>query len=216
MMIGLRGYTIAYLFLFLSVLNLKYKIAILPLFLIAIVLLFTSSLVLNFRLGFSVTESFVDMIFMPFYQQGATFEVVFGAVNFKNEITSCLSIYDYFFSNQSFGNCVDKSRGVFFTEGGGFASSYFAELFFLGGFFTVFTSILFGIVLSILCSAYDRLSAGLYSDKASATIVFFLIPNLVYFARSSAFDFISKIVEIIFLLLCLVFIDLIGKKIGKT
>jgi len=202
--IGLRGYTIAYLFLFLAVLNLKYKIKMFPLVLIASCVLMISSIVLNFRLGFDVTTSYLDMLLSPFHQQGASFEVVFGAVNFKDELINCISFMDYFLK-ANFGACVDQVRGVNFAEGGGFASSYFAEVYYLGVLPTLLISFVFGIALSFLSSAYTRLRVNLTSDKLSGVIVFFIVPNLVYFARSSAFDFVFKTVQVLILVLLILF-----------
>ncbi len=212
--IGLRGYTIAYLFLFLTTLNLKFKIKILPLILIAGFILIVSSMVLNFRLGFNLTTSYIDMLLAPFHQQGASFEVVFGAVNFREELISCISFTDYFLK-QDFGSCVDKVRGVDFAEGGGFASSYFAEVYYLGILPAIFISVAFGLALSFLNSAYLRLKNNLYSDKLSGVIVFFIIPNLVYFARSSAFDFVIKTAQVIILLMVILFIKWLVSKNGK-
>jgi hypothetical protein len=204
-LIGLRGYTVAYLFLFLGIYNLKYKIRILPLVLIAISLLIVSSIVLNFRLGFNVTTTYIEMILAPFHQQGASFEVVFGAVNFRDELISCIGFIEYF-QKQDFGSCVDQVRGVYFAEGGGFGSSYFAEIYYLGILPALIISLVFGIALSFLNAAYFRLKTNLTSDKLSGVIVFFLLPNLVYFARSSAFDFVFKACEVlifVFLILLL-------------
>ncbi len=202
--IGLRGYTIAYLFLFLAVLNLKYKIKMFPLGLIASCVLMVSSVVLNFRLGFDVSTSYVDMLLSPFHQQGASFEVVFGVVNFKDELINCISFMDYLLK-ADFGTCVDQVRGVNFAEGGGFASSYFAEVYYLGVLSTFLISFIFGIALSFLSSAYTRLRANLTSDKLSGVIIFFIVPNLVYFARSSAFDFVLKVIQVLILVLVILF-----------
>ena len=198
--IGLRGYTIAYLFLFLTIFNLKYKIKILPLVVIASGILVISSFALNFRLGYNITTSYIDMVLSPFHQQGASFEVVFGAVNFRDELINCISYTDYFLK-ADFGTCVDHVRGVNFAEGGGFASSFFAEIYYLGFLPSLFISVIFGVGLSLLSSACKRLRYNLTSDKLSGVIVFLLVPNLVYFARSSAFDFVIKTTEVLILVL---------------
>ncbi|MDE1357271.1 O-antigen polysaccharide polymerase Wzy [Vibrio aestuarianus] len=214
--IGLRGYTVAYLFLFLSIINLRYKLKIFPLIIVAAALLMISSVVLNFRLGYNVTSSYIDMLVSPFHQQGASFEVVFGAVNFRDELITCISFIDYFLK-EDFGSCVDKVRGVYFSEGGGFASSYFAEVYYLGILPAIFISIVFGISLSFLSSAYVRLRENIYSDKLSGVIVFLLVPNLVYFARSSAFDFVIKMVQVLILvLLILLFKRLMPKNVPSS
>lgn len=210
-LIGLRGYTIAYLFLFLCVFNLKYKINMIALIVIALGMLLVSSLVLNFRMGYSINESYFDMIFAPFHRQGATFEVVFGAVNFRADLINCISYVDYFLKSD-FGSCVDQTRGVYFAEGGGFGSSYFAEVYYLGVLPALFISIVFGLGVSFLNSAYKRLSSNLETDKLSGVITFLLIPNLVYFARSSGLDYVLKSVEVfIFVLLISIAIRLLPK-----
>lgn len=210
--IGLRGYTIAYLFLFLSIINLKYRVNFFVLFFLAILILIISSIVLNFRLGFDVSTSYFEMFLNPFHQQGASFEVVFGAVNFKDELLGCIDYMGYFLK-EDFGSCVDTVRGVYFQEGGGFGSSYFAELYYFGFLFSLVNSIVFGVGVSFLVAAYSRLKRNLYSDKFSGVVVFLIVPNLVYFARSSAFDFVTKIFEVVVLIL---FLLLFKKMVSKN
>ncbi|HIF9514544.1 TPA: O-antigen polysaccharide polymerase Wzy [Photobacterium damselae] len=191
--IGLRGYTIAYFFLFLMALDLYKRLNLIVLASISVALLFVSSIVLNFRLGYDVTSNLSDMILKPIFQQGASFEVVFGSVNFPKEINECIGYVQYF-SGGDFGHCVDISRGVFFEQGG-FASSFFAEAFY---FYPVilFIVMFFGFFLAFVNTAYKAIGENKLNNK-SYLILFFIIPNLVYFSRSSAFDFVSKAFEII-------------------
>ena len=213
MAIGLRGYTIAYLFLFALAYDEKYKIKLIPLIALSLALIILSASVLSFRLGFDVFEndSYFSIILKTIAQQGATFEVVFGAVNFLDEINNCISYYDYFIQGIPFGDCVDVSRGVYFSEGG-FASSFFAELIFFWPILILVIP-LFSFCLKFLSLSYDQFMSYGEEKKSSILFVFFLLPNLVYFARSSVFDFIEKtIVSMVFVLFVSLVLKIIRKK----
>lgn len=202
--IGLRGYTISYFFLFLYFLSSKKSINFGYLVIIGVMILYISALALEYRLGFSVFESPLEMIYMPFYQQGATFEVVFGAVHFTDLIKKCIP-YDEFFSGNNFGDCVDWARGVPFVNGG-FASSYFAEAFYFGYFFYAFFFIVIGVIvrymdyLSFVRKLPCYISENKFAKSKINVFLFFLIPNLVYFSRSSVMDFPVKFVSTIVVL----------------
>jgi len=203
LIIGLRGYFISYLFLYLFFLNIKYKFNIIYLLVGALVLLLGSSYILEYRLGFSVYHDWIDMVIQPFYDQGATFEVVFGSVIFSNEISRCMPLFDYLLKTIPFGGCVDSSRGVPFVDGG-FASSFFAEAYYLSIFIYVILSVLIGYFLKFLDQASCYIKKDLMNELTFALsfILFIIIPNLIYFGRASAFDFILKFTEgIIFLIL---------------
>lgn len=101
-MIGLRGYTIAYFSSFYISLLKKRKVNFLWLTFIALLLLYISAFVLEYRLGFSVFNNNFEMLYMPIYQQGASFEVVFGAVNFLDKLNQCIS-FESFISGADFG-----------------------------------------------------------------------------------------------------------------
>ncbi|MFQ1712622.1 O-antigen polysaccharide polymerase Wzy [Aeromonas allosaccharophila] len=202
MAIGLRGYTIAYFMMFLFFLNERKKINMVFMIPIGIMIVYVSALVLEHRLGFSVFKNSFEMIYLPLGQQGASFEVVYGAANFLDEIKSCIS-YSEYFSGSDFGSCVDLARGVGFTSGG-FASSYFAE----GLYFGLSGYILLCAVIGFLIKYLDHVSA-LRMQTSVVTVIdrsrcglllFCVLPNLVYFARSSSFDLIYKfIVSCIFI-----------------
>lgn len=210
LIIGLRGYFISYLFLYLFLLNLKFKFKYLYLIAGCLVLLIGSSYILEYRLGYSVYNNLLEMIIMPFYQQGATFEVVFGSVIFSSELNNCLSLFDYIFKIIPFGVCVDRVRGVPFDDGG-FASSFFAESYYLGFFIYTIFSILIGFFLKFLDEISFYVKNNIIDQHLSPLlfILFLVIPNLVYFGRSSAFDFILKFLEGI------IFISIFFKKTSK-
>lgn len=213
MAIGLRGYTIAYLFLFLLAYDARYKIKLIPLIILSLSLIILSASVLSFRLGFDVFEndSYLSIVLKTIAQQGATFEVVFGAVNFLDEINKCINYHDYFIQGVPFGDCVDVSRGVYFSEGG-FASSFFAELIFFWPILMLIIP-LFSFCLKFLSLSYDQFLSNGVKNKSSILFVFFLLPNLVYFARSSVFDFIEKtMISIVFVLFVSLIIKIIRKK----
>jgi len=196
MAIGLRGYTIAYFMMFLFFLNERKKINMVFMIPIGIMVVYVSALVLEHRLGFSVFKNSFEMIYLPLGQQGASFEVVYGAANFLDEIKSCIS-YSEYFSGSDFGACVDLARGVDFTSGG-FASSYFAE----GLYFGLVVYILLCAVIGIIIKYLDHVSAIRIQASVVAVIdrsrcgllLFCILPNLVYFARSSSFDLVHKFI----------------------
>lgn len=197
-MIGLRGYTIAYFFLFLYFSAEKWKINFVWLTFIAVLILYISAFVLEYRLGFSVFNSNFEMLYMPIYQQGASFEVVFGAVNFLDELNQCIS-FESFISGADFGACVDKVRGVPFDDGG-FASSFFAEAYYFGLAVYILLFAFMGAVVRYLdYLSFNRKShvnrvivAGVGNNAKVGFLLFCLIPNLVYFARSGVVDFPLK------------------------
>ncbi|EHH0796053.1 hypothetical protein J7I09_004547 [Vibrio vulnificus] len=184
----------------------------LELVILGLSILLLSASVLSFRLGFDVFDGYdyFSIILKTISQQGATFEVVFGAVNFLKEINSCISYYDYFIEGVSFGDCVDVSRGVNFFQGG-FASSFFAELFYFWPIAVIIIP-LFAFSLRLTNTAYNHFLSIGYSYKTGALFVFFLLPNLVYFARSSVFDLIEKSLLSIFFI---VFLSLMLKFLRK-
>jgi hypothetical protein len=197
-LIGLRGYTIAYFFLFLYFFAEKRKVNFFWLTFIALLILYISAFVLEYRLGFSVFNNNFEMLYMPIYQQGASFEVVFGAVNFLDKLNQCIS-FESFISGADFGACVDKVRGVPFDDGG-FASSFFAEAYYLGVvvyllFFTFMgTAVRYLDYLSFKRKLYVKrvMVAGESNNAKVGFLLFCLIPNLVYFARSGVMDFPLK------------------------
>jgi hypothetical protein len=213
LLIGLRGYFISYLFLYLYFYNERNSLGLIRTIFGALLILFGASYVLEYRLGFSIFENYTDMLTKPLYQQGATFEVVFGAVNFHHDISQCISIVEFFIGPQTFGGCVDSTRGIQWKQGG-FASSFIAEAYFFGPILFAVLSLFLGAGVK-LC---DELSAirtnqsfkSISYPKAFGCgfILFLVIPNLVYFGRSSVFDFLIKLITIIFLYLWKYFIHL--------
>ncbi|HGS4779584.1 TPA: O-antigen polymerase [Vibrio cholerae] len=205
-LIGLRGYTIAYCFLFLIVFDMYYRITLKGLIFLAMLLVFISSYALSFRLGYNVFEGDnpLTIIIKTLFQQGASFEVVFGATSFSEDIKKCINYVDYL-GGEDFGHCVDVSRGVVFEQGG-FASSFFAELFYFLPF-SPFIILLFSFFLALVQSCHGLYKDTNFSCKKSMLMIFFLTPNLVYFARSSVFDFIEKsfqsIIFLFFIFYCL-------------
>lgn len=190
--IGLRGYTIAYFFLFLFFRNIQKKISLFKLIIIAFGLLFLANFILEYRLGYSVANGFFDIIIKTFFNQGASFEVVFGAVIFKKEIINKFPYFNYFFKKDYLGDIIDLVRGVNYLSGG-FGTSYFAELYYLGFFPMLILAFFTGVILRVL----QNLNYLIYKLKEKAVypkiVLFLTIPNLVYFARSDAFDLIKKV-----------------------
>lgn len=206
-MVGLRGYTISYAFLLLFFLDLRYKLKFRYLLVFAILVAIVSSLILNYRIGIEVNRGFWEMIFNPLLQQGASFETVYGVLKYHSSVLNCISYYDYFFSIKDIGSCIDSARGIYFAEGGSFATSFYSELIYFGWFIGGIALFLFSFSLSFIQSCYDcivknkRISAN-YTYKL---ILFLLLPNLIYFARSSLFDFSIKLVFVLFFIILLWF-----------
>lgn len=195
-LIGLRGFTIAYMFTFLFFINLRYKINFIFLFLVGIMLIYIASIVIEFRLGYQIYDGFVDIIKSTLHSQGASFEVVYGSVNYQEGLKQCLSYSDYFMKKIPFGDCVDSVRGVYFAEGGGFASAFFAEILYFSYLGVIVFSYIIGFVLSLLDQLYLKIKQkSKEQNRYYIYILFFLIvPNLVYIGRASAFDLIFKFI----------------------
>ena len=73
-LVGLRGYTIAYGFLLLFFLDIRYRLKIKWLLLVAILVTTISSLILNYRIGIEVNSGLLGIIFNPLLQQGASWQ----------------------------------------------------------------------------------------------------------------------------------------------
>lgn len=201
LIIGLRGYFMSYALIFLYFIFEKKRMNLFLGIILSGCFLWISSFVLEYRLGYTLYNNFGEMLISPFYSQGASFEVVFGATNFLEELHSVLPLSEYLTHRKSFGDYIDLVRGVTFTEGG-FASSYYAEAYYFGLPFLIFLSFFLGIAISYL----DRLSNKIFSSRDSfdvfraKVILVSVLPNLVFFARSSAFDFLSKLLMFILIL----------------
>jgi hypothetical protein len=201
LIIGLRGYFMSYALIFLYFIFEKKRMNLFLGIVLSGCFLWISSFVLEYRLGYKLYNNFGEMLTSPFYTQGASFEVVFGATNFLEELHSVLPLNEYLTHRKSFGDYIDLVRGVTFTEGG-FASSFYAEAYYFGLPFLIFLSFFMGIAISYL----DRLSNRIISSRDSfdvfraKLILVTVLPNLVFFARSSAFDFLSKLLMFIIIL----------------
>lgn len=215
-LIGLRGYTIAYMFSFLFFINLKYRINFLFFFLIAIILIYIAAIVIEFRLGFQIYDSFWDIIKMTFFSQGASFEVVYGSVTYQEELKECISYTDYF-KGKPLGDCIDQVRGVNFAEGGGFASAFFAEILYFTYFGVLIFSFCIGFIIALLDQLFIKLKRTNNNEKVYYIyLLFFLIlPNLVYLGRSSAFDLIFKFIVSSIIILIVINLGKIYKKITE-
>ncbi|MCR8913715.1 O-antigen polysaccharide polymerase Wzy [Marinobacter panjinensis] len=191
--VGLRGYFVAYFFLFLYFYNVWYSLSLKSLLVLAISLVFLSSKVIEYRLGYDLYDSLSDVVIRTFHQQGATFEVLYGVVQFPDKVSACVEQYGYLSQDTDFGRCVDRSRGVLW-EYGGFATSFFAELHYFNYFialFLTFVFVYFVKVIDFISYYYSEYGFNLGS-VISGFLLFSVIPNLVYFARSDAIDFILK------------------------
>lgn len=144
LMIGLRGYFFAYLFLFVFVYGLERRINYFFLLVLGVLSLFFANILLEYRLGFQVANGVMAKISQTLHGQGASFEVLYGAVNFDGAVNDCLNS-----TNQSFGVCVDQARRINFVSGG-FSTSFFAEAYYRGWLFYLFWCLLFGCLVRTL------------------------------------------------------------------
>lgn len=181
--IGLRGYFIAYFFVFLYFLGVYFRLKKIHIIFVFTFLVYLSSLIFEYRLGYAVYGGLWDVLIRTIHQQGATFEVVYGALNYYDAVDKCLNL------GVSFGSCVDRSRGVFWDYGG-FATSFFAE--FMHANIFLLLPIVFLFSISLVMADYFSFNFRKYKDKFSGFYVFMIIPNIVYVARSDLFDLISK------------------------
>ena len=195
LLIGLRGYAFSYIFLWLYFQNGQKEIKIYKLAVMSFGLIILANAVLEYRLGFSVSKGLMNIIINTFHSQGASFEVVYGSVIFRNALIRQLPFAE-FLQGGNFGHSVDMVRSVNFAYGG-FASSWFAEAFYLGVPFYIAFSIVLGIIISFIDKASDISSINMRRKKNNYIniLLFLTIPNLVFFARSSIFDLISKFIE---------------------
>lgn len=198
LLIGLRGYFMAYLFIYLYLHYEKRKINILMLASLAIAILYISSLVLEYRLGYEIFDDKVSMFTSPFYQQGATFEVIFGSVSFPEKLSQCISLEEYILGEKRFGDCVDFVRGVPFVEGG-FASSILAEAYYFGLVPFLIISVIVGFAVALLNKLSD-ISVNSNNAFIAKLVILATLPNLVYIGRSGAFDFIVKLLAMLIII----------------
>jgi hypothetical protein len=208
--IGLRGYFMIYFMLFLFFFNSFFRINLLYLSGVFVTLFFVAAKTIEYRLGYSLYDGFFDLIFKMLHQQGASFEVLYGVVAYTDQVRDCIPWLEYFTNRGDFGVCVDRSRGVFW-EHGGFASTFFAEIYYLGWLPTVILAVTFGYLLKKL-ERYSILhQSEVIEGKAvghSGFILFLVLPNLLYFGRGGAFDFINKFL----LVFCFIYISSIFLK----
>lgn len=194
LLIGLRGYFLSYFFVWAYFINERMRFGGKTVILAVAGLLYLASFILEYRLGFAVFNNTIEMVTLPLYQQGASFEVVFGTVAFRDEIRDCLPFWSYTIGNGSFGTCVDLARSVPFDEGG-FASSFFAEAHYFGLPVMLILSGALGLGVRLVQHVSVLRTTRLHFDDSfiGGIILFYVLPNLVYFARSSAFDFVFKL-----------------------
>lgn len=192
-LVGMRGYTISYFFLALFFVGIFYKINMKLFVVLSVLLLLVAGITMEYRLGYSLYSGYGDMFVKTFESQGASFEVVYGAVNYMDSIRRCISVESYF-KGESFGNCVDTARGVYFAEGGGFASSFFAEIYYFSIPIALILLVILGFIIRSLDTMYMKIKNNKQNDSNFYLFIymFLLIPSLVFFARSSCLDLISK------------------------
>ncbi|WP_330214213.1 hypothetical protein [Pseudomonas sp. AM8] len=193
LMIGLRGYFFIYLFLFVFVYGVEKRISYVFLVLLGVGSLFFANVLLEYRLGFQVSSGVLEKISQTLHGQGASFEVLYGAVNFSNELDECLNS-----TAEEFGICVDQVRHINFVSGG-FSTSFFAEAFYQGWIFYIFWCLVFGFFVRVLDSVVFLYKEGRFSGRNQAFIIFMIlsvVPTLVYFSRSSMYGVLMKFIQV--------------------
>lgn len=199
MMRGARGYAISYFFLWLLFFSFKHKIKFGTLVLIGLGVIFVASAVLDYRMGWTISHGFFKKIIDLLQQQGATIEVVFGALVFRPELQAKWPFGKVLIDSGQFGLAIDQTRGTGFTQGG-FGDSFFAEVIFMRFPFNILFIILMGICVGLLeyCYQYDKKCN--FDDVGANIMLFMTMPNLIYFGRSNATDFIRKVIEMLIII----------------
>lgn len=193
LMIGLRGYFFVYLFLFIFVYGLERRINYVFLMTLGLGSLIFANILLEYRLGFEVASGVVDKISQTLHGQGASFEVLYGAVNFSDALRECLNS-----TSEAFGICVDQARRINFVSGG-FSTSFFAEAYYQGWFFYIVWCLLFGCLVRTLDGAVAFYKNGRSIDGNHGGVVFVILsvlPSLVYFSRSNMYEFSLKFLQV--------------------
>lgn len=190
LMRGARGYAICYFFLWLLLFIRRHKIKFINLMLIGFLLIILANSILEYRLGFSISSGVFDMVVKTLHSQGASVEPVFGAVNFKDTLLEVFPKNEIL-SRGDFGNYIDDVRGVNF-EAGGFSTSFFAELYFIGMPGGILFAGLLSLCVGVMEHAFKCISR--FPDKSNyyMILIFMTCPNLIYFARSNIRDYIFK------------------------
>ncbi|MBC3303294.1 hypothetical protein H0Z09_19385 [Pseudomonas sp. SWRI18] len=191
--IGLRGYFFVYLFLFIFVYGLEKRISYGFLILLGVGSLFFANILLEYRLGFQVSTGVLEKISQTLHGQGASFEVLYGAVNFSNELERCLNS-----TTREFGVCVDQVRYINFASGG-FSTSFFAEAYYRGWVFYMFWCLLFGCFVRILDGIVFIYKEGQLAYKNQGFAIFLILsvlPTLVYFSRSDMYGVSMKFLQV--------------------
>lgn len=198
LMIGLRGYFFVYLFLFVFVYGLERRINYFFLMALGLGSLVFANILLEYRLGFEVATGLVDKISQTLHGQGASFEVLYGAVNFSGALSECLNS-----TNEAFGICVDQARRINFVSGG-FSTSFFAEAYYQGWVFYIFWCLLFGYLVRILDGAVVFYKNNRCIEGNHGGVIFVILsvlPNLVYFSRSNLYEFLFKFLQVAIILM---------------
>lgn len=198
LMIGLRGYFFTYLFLFVFVYGLERRINYMFLITLGVGSLVFANVLLEYRLGFELASGVIGRISQTLHGQGASFEVLYGAVNFDSAVGECLSS-----TSQSFGVCVDQARSINFVSGG-FSTSFFAEAYYKGWLFYIFWCLLLGYLVRSLdgvVALYKEGKAGINNSGAILFLILSVLPNLVYFSRSSMYEFLLKFLQVAIVLM---------------
>lgn len=191
LMRGARGYTMCYFFLWLLLFAKEHKVKFVNLVIVGLGLIILANWIAEYRLGYSLANGLGDIIIKTLHSQGASIEPVFGAVNFKKEILEIFPQNELLFRDD-FGLYIDDARGVNFVSGG-FGTSFFAELFFMGIPGSIF-ALLMAVSVGLMEHAYDMTVQN--KDKSSyyELIIFLTCSNLIYFARANIKNFVVRMV----------------------
>lgn len=201
---GARGYAIMYFLMWILFYSLRHKIKLGSVVVIGLGIIFLANFILSYRLGWRIASGFWNIIIQTLYGQGASLETVYGAVMFKSELISQFNPINLLINIDDpvyYVSLLEKSRGINFS-GGGFGSSFFAEVGLLFPPVGFLLMIIVGILEGILKRAYVEIKNNDMNSFYSQFLLFMTMPNLIYIARSSLKDFIFK--AYISLFLCVV------------
>lgn len=189
---GMRGYFILYILLVLMILEglkiTKLKLTIVLPFVFG--LLYLVTFLLEYRIGFSVTDKTVmSPIYKAIYDQGSTYEVIYGVYTNLDKLNFVENVlFPKLNEFPVFGDYVDKLRGVDFADGIGFATSAIGEVM-VGGFVIwAFYILMISFALSYLHKAFLKLQI----NTANLFILFFLSPIIWGQPRGAIIQFVIK------------------------
>ncbi len=191
---GMRGYFILYLLMILMFLEGKRLINLKLIYIIPFIfgLLSLVTFLLEYRLGFSITEAgIMAPIYSAISAQGSTYEVIYGAYQFRDQINFVQNVaFPSLFNFPSFGYYIDQLRGVNFANDVGFATSAIAEII-SGGILVWLVYLAF---ISSALNVLHRAFTSIQTSNAFLFTLFFIAPIVWGQPRGALLQLLLKFV----------------------